>query len=161
MKAVSMCKRMISPTRPSLPTLTISYIRQPVMPLAITAGPDIFMMSPISLPQLHVITDRLFDHLCDAILCRRSFGRRVGDQQRPFASLPLALEFLFNPGQPIFRDSNQPELLGLQKFPNGLECFLYAVCGQDFHSPQPESVPQVSVSYTHLRAHETRHDLVC
>ena len=43
---MSPSRRMISPTRPSSPTLQMSYMRAPSMPLAITAGPAIFWIAP-------------------------------------------------------------------------------------------------------------------
>src|SRR5450756_2843234 len=40
-------------------------------------------------------------------------------------------------------------------------CFLNEVEPFDRVAPTAENVARVAVSYTHLRAHETRHDLVC
>src|SRR3990172_6273435 len=50
MKAVSPSRRMISPISRSLPTCTMSYMRAPVMPRAMTAGPAILMIPPVIAP---------------------------------------------------------------------------------------------------------------
>src|SRR5574341_1551799 len=98
MKAVSPSRRMISPINRSLPTRTISYIRAPVIPLAMTAGPAILMISPVMatnllpLPQLNVDPDVLFDQARNVVLAaldlRRGGGERNQDGQIPPAHGP-------------------------------------------------------------------------
>src|SRR5450756_2680449 len=44
---------------------------------------------------------------------------------------------------------------------DGGSCQQRAICVYYVRAASPASEPVVPVSYTHLRAHETRHDLVC
>src|SRR5437870_5318625 len=63
--AVSPSSRMISPINFSLPTRTMSYIRAPANPRAITAGPEIRVMTPLvpamphPLPSLRLASHQL------------------------------------------------------------------------------------------------------
>src|SRR2546425_567830 len=96
MKAVSLSSRMISPSRPSAPTRTMSYIRAPVIPRAMTAGPAILIMDPliaISLAsirnsaQLHIESDMLFNQSRDIVFAalQLRLRRREGDDDRQVA----------------------------------------------------------------------------
>src|SRR3989304_4171245 len=111
MKAVSPSRRMISPISRSLPTRTMSYMRAPVMPRAMTAGPAILMIPPViatpallllppsrprrplrarraqGLPQLHVEPNVLLDQAGDVVLAafdlRLRRGKRHHDRHLP------------------------------------------------------------------------------
>src|SRR2546428_2032089 len=96
MNAVSPSSRMISPSRPSAPTRTMSYIRAPVIPRAMTAGPAILIMDPliaISLAsirnsaQLHIESDMLFNQSRDIVFAalQLRLRRREGDDDRQVA----------------------------------------------------------------------------
>src|SRR3989338_2343581 len=57
MKAVSLSSLIISPIRPRLPTRTMSFIFAPVMPPAITAGPEILIILPLIIIPLLLYLD--------------------------------------------------------------------------------------------------------
>src|SRR3989337_4468087 len=104
MKAVSPSRRMLPRTGRSLPTRTMSYIRAPVMPRAMTAGPAILMIPPVmatcallllppsrprrplrtrraqGLPQLHVEPNVLLDQAREVVLA--AFDLRLRRRER-------------------------------------------------------------------------------
>src|SRR2546428_10332733 len=119
MKAVSLSSRIISPSRPSAPTRTMSYIRAPVIPRAMTAGPAILIMDPliaISLAsirnsaQLHIESDMLFDQSCNIVFAtlQLRLRRREGDDDRQVAVAHQAGDLVLGANKQILVDRGEP-----------------------------------------------------
>src|SRR3990170_2427542 len=132
--AVSPSRRMISPSSFSLPTRTMSYMRAPTIPRAMTAGPAILMMDPVMLisssaggirgyplSQFHIEPDVFFDQSRDVLLTalelRSRRGKRQNDGQVSIAQQPRALvlrageQVLVHGDEAIVQGQDRPEVL--------------------------------------------------
>src|SRR3989337_81623 len=164
MKAVSPSRRMISPISRSLPTRTMSYMRAPVMPGAMTAGPAILMSPPVIAtaallllppsrprrplgarraqgpPELHVEPNVLRDQAGDVVLAgfdlRLRRGKRHHDRHLPPAH--EARQILVQTLQQRFVDRGQA-VVQRGQLPQVLERLLGRRGFAHLHAGQPEA----------------------